>query len=810
MKSLWQDLRFAARMLRKNPGFTAVVVLALALGVGANTAIFSVVNGVLLRPQPYAEPERLVSLWLTPVGERAEGFVSYQDFADWRAQTRSFEEVASFRHGGYTLNGVGEPQRVEGLRVSSGFFPLLRVRPEAGRLFRPEDDVPGGERVVIISHEFWQRSLGGDPAALGRPLLLNSHPHTVVGILPRGFRTPLDAGAADIYGTIAHEGANLDSRGARVTQVIGRLRPGVTPEQAQADLGAVAQSLARQYPDTNADTTAYLVSLHEQQVGKVRFALWVLLVAVGLVLLIACSNVANLLLGRAASRRKEMAVRAALGAGRWRVVRQLLTESILLAVVAGAAGLLLALWSIDALVALGPADLPRLGEIRADGRVFGFALVLSVLTGVVFGLAPALKASRPELHETLKEGGRGATAGGASRRLRGLLIVSQTALALMLLVSAGLLLKSLVRLLEVDPGFNPRHVLTLRVNLPAAKYAGSAPRVAFVSQALERVRAVPGVEGAAFVGPMPFSHSEVFGDFRIVGRPEPAAGEEPGAAVRSITPDYFRVMGIPVRRGRHFTEHDRKGGVGAAIINETAARLYWPGRDPLGERVRGIGANQNGDEPPEWEIVGVVGDVRHDGLDSEPKPELYLPHQQNSWSWGVFVVRTAAAPEGLASRVREEIMAVDRDQPVVDVKPLAQLVSESVAQPRFYALLLGAFSAVGLTLAVVGIYSVISSAVTERTHEIGVRMALGATPGDIRRLMLRHGMTYALFGIAAGSVGALAAARYLSAQLFGVTATDSFVFTAGPLLVALVALAACYVPARRATKVDPMEALRHE
>jgi putative ABC transport system permease protein len=810
MLTLWQDLRFAARVLRTNPGFTAVAVLALALGVGANTAIFSVINGVLLRPQPYAEPERLVSLWLTPVGEREEGFASFKDFADWRAQTRSFEELASYRHGGYTLNGVGEPQRVEGLRVSSGFFPLLRVNPAAGRIFRPEEDVPGGERVVVISHEFWQRSFGGDPGVLGRQLLLNAQPHTIVGVLPRGFRPPLDSGAAEVYTTIAHEGANLDSRGARVTQVIGRLKPGVTVEQAQADLDAVARSLAQQYPDTNTGTTAFLVNLHEQHVAKVRPALWVLLVAVGLVLLIACSNVANLLLGRAASRQKEMAIRAALGAGRWRVVRQLLTESVVLSLLAGTAGVLLALWSIDALIALGPADLPRLGEIRADGRVFGFALLLSVLTGVVFGLAPALKASRPELNETLKEGGRGASAGRGSRRLRGLLIVSQTALALMLLVCAGLLLKSFARLLEVDPGFNPKNVLTLRVNLPAAKYAESAPRVSFVRQALERVRAVPGVEGAAFVGPMPFSHSEVFGDFRIVGRPEPAAGEEPGAAVRSITPDYFRVMGIPVRRGRHFTEHDRKGGVGAAIINETAARLYWPGRDPLGERVRGIGANQNGDEPPEWEIVGVVGDVRHDGLDSEPKPELYLPHQQNSWSWGVFVVRTAVEPAGLAGPVRGEIMAVDRDQPVVDVKPLAQLISESVAQPRFYALLVGAFSAVGLTLAVVGIYSVISYAVTERTHEIGVRMALGASPGDVRRLMIRHGMTYALAGIAAGTVGALAAARYLSAQLFGVSSTDSFVFAAVPLLVACVALAACYVPARRATKVDPLVALRHE
>jgi putative ABC transport system permease protein len=505
-----------------------------------------------------------------------------------------------------------------------------------------------------------------------------------------------------------------------------------------------------------------------------------------------------------------MAIRAALGAGRWRIVRQLLTESLMLSALAGVAGVLLALWGVDTLVALAPENLPRLGEVRADASVFGFALLLSTLTGILFGLAPALKASRPELEETLREGSRGSTAGRNRQRLRGLLIVSEIALALVLLVCAGLLVKSFVRLVRVDPGFNPENVLTLRVALPKEKYNASQ-RVAFVEQALERVRAVPGVREAAFVGPMPFSGSDSHGSFRIVGRPEPKnSAEKPLAAIRTVTPDYFRVMGIPLRAGRFFDSRDRKGGQGTAIVNEALARAYWPDQNPVGQHIRGIGINLNGDEPPEWEVVGVVGDVHHSALDQKPEAELYVPHEQNSWRRGTFVVRTSVEPSGLAAALRREVMSVDKDQPVVDVKPLAQLISESVAQPRFYMILLGVFSAVGLALGLVGIYGVVSYAVTERTHEIGVRLALGATPADVLRLMIRHGMFFALAGISLGIVGALAAARYMSALLFGVTATDSLVFAGVPLLLAAVALLACYVPARRATKVDPMVALRYE
>jgi putative ABC transport system permease protein len=811
MRDFLKDVRFGLRVLLRQPLFTLAAVLTLALGIGANTAIFSVVNGVLLRPPPYTDPGRLVAVWFTGEGERQEGDSSYLNFTDWREQTRSFEEMAAYRNMYYTLTGMGDPRRVVVARVTAGFFPLLGVSPVAGRTFLPEEERPNSGRVAVVSYEFWQRDLGGDRAAVGRQLTLNTQPYTIVGILPRGFRPPLEDEGTEVYTTVADEKTDLAERGAFVMSVLGRLKPGVTLEQAQGDIGRVAGDLARQYPEVNDKTTAYVVGLHEQQVGKIQTALWVLFGAVGLVLLIACSNVANLLLARAAARQKEMAIRTALGAGRWRIVRQLLTESLLLAALAGVAGLLLALWGVDALVALGPESLPRLNEVHADASVFGFALLLSTLTGVLFGLAPALKASRPELEETLREGGRGSTAGRNRQRLRGLLIVSETALALVLLVCAGLLVKSFVRLVRVDPGFKPENVMTLGVSLTVQKYKEPTRRVAFVEQALERVRAVPGVSQAAFAARLPFSNSDTLGYFEIVGRPAPQnSSEKPQSYMRSITPDYFRVMGIPLRAGRYFNSQDRKGGPGAAIVNETLAREYWPDESPVGQRIRGVGVNLNGDEPPEWEIVGVVGDVHHTGLDKKPEPELYFPYEQNTWSGGRFVVRTTVEPSTLAAALRREVMSVDKDQPVVDVKPLAQMISESVAQPRFYMILLGAFSAVGLVLALVGIYGVVSYAVTERTHEIGIRLALGATPMDVLRLMIRHGMFFALVGIAIGIAGAFAAARYMSALLFGVTATDSLVFAGVPMLLAAVALAACYIPARRATKVDPMVALRYE
>ena len=483
----------------------------------------------------------------------------------------------------------------------------------------------------------------------------------------------------------------------------------------------------------------------------------------------------------------------------------------MLSAIAGVAGVLLALWGVNTLVALAPENLPRLGEVRLDGRVFAFALLISMLTGILFGLVPALKASRPDLEETLREGGRGTTAGRHRQRLRGFLIVSETALALVLLICTGLLVKSFVRLVRIDPGFNAENVLTLHVDLPEEKYKEPSRRVAFVEQALERIRAVPGVREAGFVGPLPFSGADSKGNFKIVGRPEPKnSTEKPASAIRTITADYFRVMGIPLRAGRFFDAHDRKGGPGAAIVNESLARTYWPNENPIGQRIRDISINKNGDEPPEWEIVGIVGDVHHNALDKSPEPELYVPHEQNSWPRGTFVVRTTVEPASLATALRREVMWVDRDQPVVDVKPLRQLISESVTQPRFYMILLGVFSTVGLVIALVGIYGIVSYAVTERTPEIGLRLALGATSSDMLRLMIRQGMFFALVGIVLGVASAFAASRYMSSLLFGVTATDSIVFVGVPMLLAAVALVACLVPARRATQVDPLVALRYE
>ena len=811
MSTIWQDLRYGARMLWKSPVFTAVAVVALALGIGANTAIFSVVNALLLRPLPLAESERLVVLWSQSKKTGELSSSSYPDFADFREQNRVFEGVATLRPRGVTLTGAGEPERLEGARVSADFFPLLRVRPLHGRAFLPEEDRPGGERVVLLGHGLWQRRFGGDPGIVGRSVMLDEQPHTVVGVLPPDFRFPYTLEDAEVYSTIAYEGGNLQERGARTSYMLARLREGVTIDEARADAARIAAGLEEQYPDRNTGLGATAVGLQEQLVGKVERALWVLLGAVGLVLLIACSNVANLLLVRATTRHREIAIRTALGASRWRVVRQLLTESLMIAALAGVCGLLLAVWGVDLLVALSPDDLPRLDAVGLDGRVLAFTFGVSALTGVLFGLVPALKASKTELTESLKEGGRSTNMRPGRQRLRGLLVAGEVALALMLLVGAGLLLKSFRRLQAVDPGFDPKGVLTMRINLPRARYTDGESRARFVGAVVEGVRELPGVRAAAFVTPVPFSFSNVSSDFEVEGRPAPPVGQEPSASYRGVTPDYFRAMNIPVLRGRQFTDQDRRGGpTGVAIINEAVARRYFEGEDPLGKVLKSVGVNVDEDEPERWEIVGVVGNVRHAGLDVEPYAEIYFPHRQQSWNWGHFVVRADGDLAALAPAVRAQVHAIDRDQAVSEVRPLAEMIAGTVAKPRFYALLLASFAVVGLLLALVGIYGVLSYTVTERTHEIGVRMALGAQRRDILKLVVTGGMTYALVGVVAGLVGARAVTHVLSKLLFEVSATDAPTFAGIALLLGAVALAACYLPARRATKVDPMVALRYE
>jgi predicted permease len=810
VESTLQDLQHASRMFVKSPVFTAIVVLTLALGIGANTAIFSVVNAVLLRPLPYIEPERLVMVNAVMKGEdEKERFVSYPDFFDWREQNQSFEEMASFRSAGFTLTGVDEPERVEGARVSANFFTLLRIQPILGRAFLAEEEKPSSAHVVIVSYSFWQQRLGGDRSATGRTLTLNGTHFTVIGVLPPNFSFPLQVSKSELWATIAWEGQNLESRGSRTNFVVGRLKPGVPLVQAQTDMQTIASRLESQYADSNANRTVRLIGLHEKLVGNIKESLWVLFGAVGFVLLIACANVANLLLARATARQKELAIRSALGASRWRVMRQLLTESVLLAMAGGTAGLLFALCGVELLSALAPEDLLHVSAIKVDGRALFFTLLVSLLTGIFFGLAPALKASRIDLNEALKDGSYNVTAGIERHRLRGLLVVSEMALALILLVGAGLLIKSFIRLQQVDPGFRPENVLTMRLNLTRAKYGEGQQRIAFFQEAFERIEALPGVESAALITPAPFTGDNVSSNFAIKGQPLPHDKEQQ-ANVRGITPKYFRVLGIPLIKGREFTEQDRKGGIGVAIINEALAGRYFPQENPLGQRITGVGVNVDDDEPTEWEIVGVVGNVHHFSLDTESAPELYLPHQQQTWNWGHIVVRTNRDPMALAGVIRRQILSIDKDQPVAKIQPLEQMISQSVAQPRFYMALLTIFAAVGLALAMVGIYGVIAFSVIQRTHEIGIRMALGAQSLDVLKIIVGQAMILTFIGVAIGLVGAFVLTRLISSLLFGISPTDPATFGAISVLLTSVALLASSIPALKATKVSPIIALRND
>ena len=810
MSTLSQDIRYGVRMLTQKPGFTLAAVLALALGIGANSAIFSVVNAVLLRSLPYEEPNQLTMVLSTKRQDsRLSGSASYLDFVDWSNQNQVFERMAAFRNSGYTLTGTGEPERINGARASASFFPLLRVQAFLGRTFLPEEDKGKGERVVLLSHGLWQRRFGGDPNIVGQSLTLNANNYTVVGVLPEGFTFPIEVEKADMWTPLALDGELLEQRGAHYLKVVARLKPGVSSQTAQAEMTTIASRLEEQYPEDNTNRIVTIFPLYEQLVGGIRTALWALLGAVGFVLLIACSNVANLLLARAASRQKEIAVRMALGASRSRIVRQLITESLLLALMGGGAGLLLALWGVESLIALGPADLPRLSGVSVDGWVLSFTFLISIITGVVFGLAPALKASKPDLNEALKEGSRGSTEGFSGRRLRNLLVVSEMALALVLLIGAGLLIRSFLRLQQINPGFDPSNVLMVQVELPESKYKDSSQVSTFFEQAIERIKALPGVESAGGVTTPPLGGSNMRTSFSVENRPAPPPGQEPLAHYRAITPDYFRALRIPILRGQGFSENYRKDSPGRIIINETMANRFWPGEDPIGQRIS-IGMAVDDNEPTKWEIIGIVGDVRHAALDVEPLPEMYTPHSQQSWSFLTLVVRSSSDPMALAGPVRNEILAVDKDQPVSNIRSMESLVSASVAQPRFYLLLFGIFAALALILAAVGIYGVLSYSVTQRMHEIGIRLALGAKPSDVVKLVVGQGMILAIIGVGIGLIVAFILTRLMSSLLYKVSATDPVTFAALALLLVAVALLASYIPARRATKVDPMIALRYE
>jgi putative ABC transport system permease protein len=807
LETLLKDVRFGARALAKRRGFTAVAVLTLTLGIGMNTAIFSVVNAVLLRPLPYENSHDLVQIWGTqPQLDTAP--MSPANFLDWREQNRVFERVAAYTGQNFNLSGVDEPERIRATRVSADLFELLRVRPALGRTFLAEEDQYGNHRVVILSHALWQRRFGANPEILGKTLTLNDQSYVVVGVMPPDFSFPRTT--TEMWTPIAFSPGERGTRNTNYISVIARLRPGVTLEQARSEMEGLARRQQEQYPESNTGIGVKLISYKEQVVGATRPVLLLLLGAVGFVLLIACANVANLLLVRATARRKEIAIRSALGASRGRVIRQLLTESMLLALAGGGLGLLFAYWGLDLLVALQPANIPRLAELSIDRGVFLFASAISILTGIAFGLAPALQASKLDLNDAIKEGGKGTGEGGSRQRLRSLLVVSEIALSLVLLIGAGLLIKSFWRLIEVDPGFNPENTLTMAISLPTSRYAETARQVAFFEQAVERVSSLPGVEAAGVTTDIPLFGGNSTG-FNVEGHPPYAPGQRPLVEYRSISPGYFRAMGITLLKGRTFSEQDRGDAPGVVIINETLARRYFPDGDPIGKRLGFSG-------PTDWrEVIGVARDTRNYGLEEEVKPEAYMPYTQSapgylegSISGMILVVRTASDPQSMAAAVKREVQGLDKNQPIYNIKTMEQHLAESIAPRRFSMLLLMLFAAVAVLLAAVGLYGVMSYMVTQRTHEIGLRMALGAQARDILRLAVRQGLVLILIGIGVGLVGALALTRVMAGLLYGVGATDPMTFAAIMLLLACVSLIACYIPARRATKVDPLIALRYE
>ncbi|HXC68704.1 MAG TPA: ABC transporter permease [Pyrinomonadaceae bacterium] len=816
MDSLIKDIRFGVRSLAKRPAFTAIAVITLALGIGANSAIFSVVNAVLLRPLPFKDPDRLMVVW-----ERRESSgnsnlpLSGHEYSAFKERTNVFEALTIVQPNGLNLTGRGDPSMVDVLEVSTEYFSVIGVPPMLGRTFAPGEDGGGGAKVVVLGHKLWTQRFGSDPNVLNQTVRMNDQSYTVVGVMPSLELMPDVLVPIDLRG-------ELRKVGRHSYQVIGRLKPGVTRDQAQAEVAHVAQQVEQEFPDANRGHGVQIVGMHEVVTGGAQLPLLTLFAAVGFVLLIACANVANLLLSRAATRQREMAIRTALGASRWRLIRQTLVESLLLAVCGGGVGLLAAVWLVTLLSRITSVNIPRLDKISIDNRVLLATFGFSILTGLLTGLAPAWRNSEPRLAQWIKDGVRGSFSPGR-RRISSALVVAEVSLAVVLLVGGGLMLKSFVQLVRVNPGFQPHHVLRLDFALPETKYREPQQLLAFYNELIVRLQALPGVESVGATTNTPLGPAESWSGFAIEGRPAPPQGNHQQAAVRTVSDDYFRTMQIPLRKGRFFNSSDARVALPlirwfeqqplpehfnepqaapAIIINETMARLYWPNEDPVGRRMRIIFS-------PWLTIVGVVGDVHHTGLNTPPNPEMYLSQLQEPQSSMAVLARTTGDPLQLAAAAREQLRAMDKDQPVT-VTTMDQLYANSLAGQRFNTLLLGIFAAVALLLAMIGVFGVINYSVTQRTHELGIRIALGAQRRDVFKLVVGQGLLLALVGVGVGAAGAVAVTRLITGLLYGVSPTDGPTLVVVSLLVTAVAFLACYLPARRATRVDPLIALRYE
>jgi putative ABC transport system permease protein len=812
MDTLFRDLRYSLRLLIKSPAFTAIALLSIALGIGANTTVFSVINGVLLKSLPYKDPESLVLVWgdgRTEGRLRKHNQVSATDVADFRSQATVFVDVATYTGWYPIVSGDSEAERIPAIQVGDGFFKVMKGEPLLGRVFNREEQEDGKDFVIVLSYGLWQRRYGGDPNIVGKIVSLNGRPYSIVGVMGPDFHplpSALVAPEGQFYRPVA-EAYDDSARDERHLRAIARLKPGVTIEQAQAEAGVIAQRLEQEHPLTNKNQGAYVVSITDEIVGGIRPTLWMVFGAVIFVLLVACANVANLLLARSTVRHKEITIRSAIGAGRAQLIRQLLTESLLLALVGGGLGLLLAIWGTGLVTSAGSRINPMFQGIHLDLRCLGFTFALSIITGLIFGLAPALQISKPNLAESLKEAGRGSGTSASRNRLRSVLVVSEIAMTLVLLVCAGLLIRTVLRLRNVDTGFNVRNVLAMNIGLPGIKYPKPENQVAFYREVTERIAALPGVKATGTTSVLPLSDNFDGRGILVEDHPKPR-GEEITVDLYIASPGYLRAMEIPLVKGRAITEQDTTDSARIALINSTMAAQLWPNEDPLGKRIKFPGSEKN---PQPWRtVVGVVKDVSQYALDQKPPMQIYVPHAQFPTGFSTIVVKTENEPTAMTGAIRHEIQAVDKDQAIFQVTTLEQLMGQSILIRKFFMLLLLVFATLALVLAAVGIYGVMSYVASQRTHEIGIRMALGAQASDVLKLIIGNGMVLAMIGVAAGLAGSFALTRLLTGLLFGVSATDAVTFIVVSLALIAVALLACYIPARRATKVDPLVALRYE